>query len=89
MKHTYSPKKVCSTHIEFEIDGDVVHDIHFEKGCDGNLQGLARLAEGRNIAEVVELLAGIKCGRRATSCPDQLAKALKKYLPRKTQKKIQ
>ena len=89
MRHTYSPKRVCATHIEFEIDGDVVRDIHFENGCHGNLQGLARLAEGRKIAEVVELLAGIKCGDRATSCPDQLAKALKKYRPKKTRKKIQ
>ncbi len=78
MKYTYIPKGTCSRKIEFELDGNIVHDISFTGGCHGNLQGLARLAQGMTIDEITEKLEGIKCGHKPTSCPDQLAQALKK-----------
>ena len=77
MKHVFSPQGVCSTRMEVETDGDLIRRIQIEDGCHGNLQGVARLAEGRRISEVAAILAGIKCGDKDTSCPDQLARALK------------
>lgn len=67
----------CSTQINLETDGDTVRRVQIVKGCDGNTKGLARLCEGRKISEVIGLLEGIDCKGRGTSCPDQLAKALK------------
>ena len=67
----------CSTHINLETEGDTVRRVQIVKGCDGNTKGLARLCEGRKIDEVIGLLEGIDCKGRGTSCPDQLAKALK------------
>ena len=69
---------VCSRTIEFEVDGDVVTNVKFNGGCAGHTQGVARLAKGRTIDELIELLEGTQC-RNGTSCPDQLAKALKEY----------
>ena len=69
---------VCSRSIEFEVDGDTVTNVKFNGGCPGNTQGVARLAENRPIDEVISLVEGIQC-RAGTSCPDQLAKALKEY----------
>ena len=69
---------VCSRTIEFEVDGDVVTNVKFNGGCAGDTQGVARLAKGRTIDELIELLEGTQC-RNGTSCPDQLAKALKEY----------
>lgn len=83
MKHKYTPKGVCSKKICFETDGDLVRNISFESGCSGNLQGLAKLADNRPAAEVISLLSGIKCGKKKTSCPDQLAESLKKCLEKK------
>ena len=77
-KHSIKPKGVCSKRIDFETEDGLIRRVAFEGGCHGNLQGLARLAEGRPIQEVVKLLAGIRCGDKKTSCPDQLARALKK-----------
>ena len=67
----------CSTQINLETEGDTVRCVQIVKGCDGNTTGLARLCEGRKISEVISLLEGIDCKGRGTSCPDQLAKALK------------
>ena len=67
----------CSTQIDIETEGDTIRNVRIVKGCAGNTQGLARLCEGRKINEVVGLLEGIDCKGRGTSCPDQLAKALK------------
>jgi len=67
----------CSTHINLETEGNTVRRVQIVKGCDGNTKGLARLCEGRKIDEVINLLEGIDCKGRGTSCPDQLAKALK------------
>lgn len=67
----------CSTHINLETEGDTIRRVQIVKGCDGNTKGLARLCEGRKIDEVIGLLEGIDCKGRGTSCPDQLARALK------------
>ena len=73
----YKTKGVCSQAIEFEITDGKVHDIHFVGGCDGNTKGLAKLAEGMEVQEGIKRLEGIRCGVKPTSCPDQLAHALK------------
>ena len=77
MVYTYKTKGVCSSLIEFEIEDDIVKNVQFKGGCNGNTQGVARLAEGRSKEELISILDGIKCGFRQTSCPDQLAQALK------------
>ncbi len=77
MTYSYSPKGVCSRKISFEIDEDGrVRNVSFYGGCNGNTQGLARLAEGMDAQELIERLSGIRCGMRTTSCPDQLARAV-------------
>ena len=63
--------------IEFEAEDGIVKNVKFIGGCNGNTQGVARLAEGRTAEELISLLEGIKCGFKSTSCPDQLAQALK------------
>ncbi len=75
--YTYRTHGTCSTAIEIETDGDVVRSVRFINGCTGNTQGVARLVEGMQIDEVIRRLEGIQC-RNGTSCPDQLARALKK-----------
>ncbi|MBR7172747.1 MAG: TIGR03905 family TSCPD domain-containing protein [Clostridia bacterium] len=69
---------VCSRTIEFEVDGDIVTNVKFNGGCAGNTQGVSKLAKGRKIDELIELLEGTQC-RNGTSCPDQFARALKEY----------
>lgn len=76
---TFRTKGTCSTMIEFDVRDGVVVKCSFQNGCDGNLQALSRLVEGRRAEEVIALLEGIQC-RNGTSCPDQLARALKEYL---------
>ena len=73
--YTYKTRGVCSRAINIEMDGDIVKHVEFDGGCRGNTQGVARLAENRNIDEVIALCKGIQC-RGNTSCPDQLACAL-------------
>ena len=68
---------VCSVQIDIETEGDIVRKVQYTKGCHGNTQGLARLCEGRSKEEIIARLAGIDCKGRGTSCPDQLARALK------------
>lgn len=75
--HTYKTQGVCSKAIEIELDGDTVKKVKFIGGCSGNTQGVAKLAEGQKIDDIISRLEGIKCGFKSTSCPDQLAKALK------------
>ncbi len=75
---TYKPHGVCSRLIEFEIDdNEKVHNVHFVGGCSGNTQGISSLAEGMDVHEVIRRLENIKCGSKPTSCPAQLAEALK------------
>ena len=77
--YTYWTKWTCSKQILFEVDGEnKLRNVRFIGGCGGNLQGIARLVEGKDIDEVETLLAGIKC-RNNTSCPDQLSKAIGEY----------
>ena len=80
MKNSYLPKGVCSTQIDFELDGDKIKNVEFAKGCDGNLKAIASLVEGMDAHDAVAKLKGIECGRRTTSCADQLAKALEQAM---------
>ena len=80
MKYTYKTKGTCSTLIELELEGDVVHNVKFTGGCDGNHKGLCALVEGMEAEEAIKRLSGITCGFRNTSCPDQLAVCLEKML---------
>ncbi len=75
-KFTYTPKGVCSAQIDFEIDGDIVKNVQFTRGCNGNTQGIARLVDGMKVDDVISRLKGVNCNGRGTSCPDQLACAL-------------
>lgn len=74
--YKYTPKGVCSVEISFELDNGIVKNIHFTRGCNGNTQGVAKLAEGMRAEEVIARLKGTDCSSRGTSCPDQLARAL-------------
>lgn len=75
----YTPSGVCSRLISFEVDGNTITSVQFTGGCAGNTQGVARLLVGMDIDEAINRLDGIKCGFKPTSCPDQLAQALKQY----------
>lgn len=75
----YMTKGVCSRSIEFEVEDNKLKNVRFEGGCSGNTQGVACLVEGMDIDEVIKKTENIKCGFKATSCPDQLATALKQY----------
>lgn len=76
----YRPQGVCSRHIHVDVDSNnVIHNVQFGGGCSGNTQGISRLVEGMDINEAITRMEGIKCGYKGTSCPDQLAKALKLY----------
>ena len=75
---TFKTLGTCSRSIDFEIENGKVKNVKFNGGCPGNTQGVARLVEGRDIDEVINLLEAVQC-RAGTSCPDQLAKALKQY----------
>lgn len=88
MEYVYRPKGVCSRSIRLELEGDVIRSVQFEGGCHGNLQGIAKLVEGMTADQVEQKLRGIKCGMRKTSCPDQLAQAVRKAMeePEDTQK---
>ena len=77
MKYTHQNKGTCSKAINIEMDGDIIRSVEYVGGCPGNVQGVARLAENRPIDEVIAAVDGIKCGPKPTSCPDQLAQALK------------
>lgn len=76
----YKTSGVCSKEIEFEIENNIIKSVNFVGGCSGNTQGISKLVEGMSVDEVIKRLEGVKCGYRPTSCPDQLAKALKAYL---------
>jgi uncharacterized protein (TIGR03905 family) len=76
----YKPKGVCAQAINFEIDGSVIKSVEFIGGCPGNALGVSRLVEGMPVEEAIKRLEGIKCGSRSTSCPDQLAMALRQAM---------
>ena len=74
----YKPSGVCAKEIHFDLDSNgCIHNACFVGGCHGNLQGICALIEGMDAKEVIQRLSGIRCNGKATSCPDQLARALK------------
>lgn len=76
---TYTTSGTCSRKIDIEVEDGIVTDVKFFGGCSGNTQGVAGLVRGMKIDDVISRLEGIRCGAKATSCPDQLARALKQY----------
>ena len=76
MQYSFKPHGVCARMISFDIEDNIVKNVRFSGGCSGNTQGVSALAEGMDADELIERLAGIRCGFKNTSCPDQLAKAL-------------
>ena len=79
MKLTYRPRGVCSRLMEIEVEDDKIASVNVVGGCDGNLKGIASLLRGMPVDEAIRRMEGIRCGGRATSCPDQLATARKNY----------
>jgi len=77
MKYTYKTNGTCSSKIEFDINGDVITNVKFTGGCNGNLQAVRSLVDGLTVSQIEEKIRGIKCGMKSTSCPDQLAKAVR------------
>lgn len=80
MTYTYMTKDTCSTKIELELEGNIVHNVKFTGGCHGNLQAIPKLVEGLTVEEVEKRIAGISCNGRGTSCGDQLARACRAAL---------
>ena len=80
MEYIYKTKGVCSREFIFDIENDTVKSLKVVGGCNGNLQGISRLLEGMKIEEVIKRIEGLTCGTKQTSCPDQIADALKAYL---------
>ena len=83
MQYQYKTKGTCSQRSIFEIVDGKVTNVQFLGGCNGNLQGISKLVEGMNVDDVIERIEGIHCGMKPTSCPDQLAKALKQAIESK------
>jgi uncharacterized protein (TIGR03905 family) len=80
-QYTYYPQGTCSSRIDFIIDDeDVLRDVQFTDGCNGNLQGISALVRGMKVSDVIGKLQGIRCGYKNTSCPDQLATALREAM---------
>ena len=77
MQYEYKTKGTCSQRILFEIEDGKVHNVQYIGGCNGNLKGIGALVEGMSVDEVISRLEGTTCGFKSTSCPDQLARALK------------
>ena len=77
MEYTYKTEMVCAQLIHFNLDGNVVSNISFEGGCNGNLKAISKLLDGKTVEYNEETLLGNTCGRRPTSCADQLAKAVR------------
>ena len=80
MVTTYRTRGVCSRAINIEVDNGIIVDVTFVGGCSGNTQGVAALAKGMKVEEAIAKLEGIKCGFKNTSCPDQLATALREMV---------
>ncbi|MCR5640505.1 MAG: TIGR03905 family TSCPD domain-containing protein [Lachnospiraceae bacterium] len=78
----YQTRGTCSRAIEFDVEGDTIASVKFVGGCDGNTQGVAALVKGMKVSDAIARLEGIDCRGRGTSCPDQLAKALKAHISR-------
>lgn len=78
-KLSYTPKGVCARKIDIEIENGIIVSVKYSGGCAGNTQGVSALIKGMSVDEAIERLSGIRCGFKATSCPDQLARALSEY----------
>ena len=74
---TFRPQGVCSQLIEIETEGNIIQDVRFTGGCNGNIQGISALLKGMTVENAIDRLSGIHCGFKDTSCPDQLSRALK------------
>lgn len=79
---TYQTKGVCARTIEIDLENNVIQRVQYHGGCSGNTQGVAALVKGMSASDAIARLEGIRCGFKSTSCPDQLAQALKAYLDR-------
>ena len=77
MRYTYIPQGACSTKIEFDIEGDIIRNIHFDGGCYGNLQAVSRLVDGMTVSEIEKKLHNIICADKGTSCSHQLTLAVR------------
>lgn len=77
MTYEYKTKGTCSSRITFDLDGDTVRNVKFTGGCNGNLKGISALVDGMKVDEIETKLSGVTCGLKSTSCPDQLAQAVK------------
>ncbi len=80
MQYTYKTSGTCSREISFEIVDGKLHNVEYFGGCNGNLKGIGSLVEGMDVQEVITRLEGTTCGGKPTSCPDQLARALKEAI---------
>ena len=80
MTITYRPKGVCSRLMRVEVEDGIIRQVEVQGGCSGNLQGISRLLEGMPVQQAIERMEGVRCGGKPTSCPDQLAKALRQAL---------
>ncbi len=80
MKYDYKTKGTCSQRILFDIEDGVVKNLQFIGGCNGNLKGISALVEGMKPEDVIARVEGVRCGMKSTSCPDQLAQALKEAI---------
>lgn len=78
MEYTYKTSGTCSSEIKFNIDGNIISNISFKGGCNGNLKAISKLLEGQTVDYIEDKLLGNQCGMRGTSCADQLAKAVRK-----------
>lgn len=79
MKKDFFTSGVCSRRISVDVEDGIIKSVLFEGGCPGNLQGISRLVQGMRVDDAIERLSGIHCGGKPTSCPDQLARALKTF----------
>ena len=79
MHYTYRPRGVCSQKMDFELEDGKIRSVQVTGGCDGNLKGIASLVAGMDIDEAIRRMEGIRCGFKPTSCPDQMAKALRAF----------
>lgn len=80
MTITYRPKGVCSRLMRVEVEDGIIREVEVQGGCSGNLQGISRLLVGMPVQQAIERMEGVRCGGKPTSCPDQLAKALRQAL---------
>ncbi len=78
MKYSYKTSGTCASNITFDIEGDVITNVQFTGGCNGNLKAISSLVEGMTVSQIEERVKGITCGWKSTSCSDQLSKAVRK-----------